>query len=616
MRKRSILYDFSFFIFLLAICMLAILAWRVDALQSRITKDSLSTQAEKIEQYFNGRILYTSSILGYMGRQIAQNTKAPGKENLQYINQLFKYFSADPEIQQVLSWTIIGWVDHNFIALVDGKKEILKAPIDLSTRDYLPLTKKNPWQIHLGEPIFGSTSNKYIIPAGVGVTDARQRYLGSLIIGFQVSYLQKLFTSLIDPEHTSVALIENGTHMILVESNDYAISNNSSPEFHENIEQVIRSGKTISRIAPFGIGTSYYLRPISGTKYTLYLVHKQALNWIFFVQLVTEYWKSALLMLFGCLATIFYTQIYVVKPFRSMSLAADKIAQNNFQNIEFPHSPYKEINNLIRALLRNKILKKKDLIRQEILSKALKTTEFAKDEAERISSLKTRFMTQIVHDVVSPLSSALGFTQLLLRGDIEGKLHKNQDDAVLSIKNTMSYVIDVATEMLETAELEMGEKKLKDEVLDIDTMIDEAFSYMEGRAIKSGISLHYQPLQEKLKIISERKYFLRIIINILSNAVKYSPEGSRVCVSTEQENEYFIITIKDEGCGIKNIENIFIPFMNAKILKNHESFGIGLSNVRYMIDELHGGKLEIESQEDVGTKIILKFPIARLVPSC
>jgi signal transduction histidine kinase len=570
MRKRSILYDFSFFIFLLAIGMLAILAWRVDALQSRITKDSLSTQAEKIEQYFNGRILYTSSILGYMGRQIAQNTKAPGKENLQYINQLFKYFSADPEIQKVLSWTIIGWVDHNFIALVDGKKEILKAPIDLSTRDYLPLTKKNPWQIHLGEPIFGSTSNKYIIPAGVGVTDARQRYLGSLIIGFQVSYLQKLFTSLIDPEHTSVALIENGTHMILVESNDYAISNNSSPEFHENIEQIIRSGKTISRIAPFGIGTSYYLRPISGTKYTLYLVHTQPISYSLLEIITKNYWKNLFTM-----ALVFIVLCYI--SIRNVSL---KIENQN---------------------------------KQKALHHALEMERHAKEELAGESFLKTRIMTQIVHDVVSPLSSAMGFAQLLLRGDIDGKLTEKQKESVSSITGTMNYVVEVATEMLESAELELGAKKLKDEMLDVDSLIEEAFSYVAGRALKVKIALRYKPCMKRLKIVSERKYFLRIVINILSNAIKYSPEGSNVQVSSAIEMDSFEIRIRDEGKGIKNIADLFTPFLNAKPTANWESFGVGLSNVRYMMEELHGGKLEIESQENQGTTVMLKFPLARLL---
>lgn len=223
-KQHSLIYDFSLFVSIIVFVVCAYSIHRIHTIQSQITTKELAAQAERVEKYFAGNTQYLGGILWFMGRQIHQHS-SNNTVDLNYIDQLFQAFSADPNIQNILSSTIIGWVNTDYHAVVDGFYRVMKEPKDLSSRDYLPETVKEPWVIKLGQPIVGSTSGKWVIPAGVGITDNQGKWIGTLIIGLQQSFLKENFAKLLDSKKANIALVDMAGQ-ILVETPTHFISNN------------------------------------------------------------------------------------------------------------------------------------------------------------------------------------------------------------------------------------------------------------------------------------------------------------------------------------------------------------------------------------------------------
>lgn len=149
-------------------------------------KNTLEIEAIRIEASLIDSIEHTFAIIKNMNEQIAKDPN-----NKTYINQILAKFKTSPDLSDAFSWTIFSWANSHHQITVDAKYGIMKEPYDLSNRDYIHLTVDKPDEFHLGNPILGSTSKKWMIPGGVGAVDSNGKYLGALTIGFEINALAR-----------------------------------------------------------------------------------------------------------------------------------------------------------------------------------------------------------------------------------------------------------------------------------------------------------------------------------------------------------------------------------------------------------------------------------------
>ncbi len=119
------------------------------------------------------------------------------------------------EVYSMLSSGTFFWIDQNRQLVISSEYGILPAPINVATRSYLAETEQSPWKIFLGEPTIGAASSQYVVPVGVGVSDAKGKYLGTLAAGLRVENLLKKFINIATPYQTQFAIFDNKGRLIV-----------------------------------------------------------------------------------------------------------------------------------------------------------------------------------------------------------------------------------------------------------------------------------------------------------------------------------------------------------------------------------------------------------------
>lgn len=219
---------------------------------------------------------------------------------------------------------------------------------------------------------------------------------------------------------------------------------------------------------------------------------------------------------------------------------------------------------------------------------------------------KNEILSVVAHDLKSPLSQLQALAQLM-----KMELGNQFEDIMTMHGNICKSAQEIVREIVEIAELEDEAYTLKTALTDINKIICEVVKHFRLIADEKNIILKTTLADECIAMINAEK-FSRMIANLLSNALKFTPDHRTVELSTENVQGKVIIKIRDEGIGIKKE---FVPILFDKFsktirrpgTKGEQSTGLGLNIVKRICD-LHGGTIGVESRENVGTTFTLRFP--------
>lgn len=266
----------------------------------------------------------------------------------------------------------------------------------------------------------------------------------------------------------------------------------------------------------------------------------------------------------------------------------------------------------VDVLKDNKTNKEHMLIRGELakLSKEELINKFISlSEAKRIQE---DFILNISHDLRSPLNIILSIFQCY-KDEYKDMDKGNQYQEHMEIIKRNAYkILKLINNLIDTAKLEKKHYNIKRENLDIINLIEWNISSIDQYAKQKNISLVFDTNVEECIIAMDPEAIDRIIMNLISNAIKFSPHGSSIYINMWKSINQITISIKDEGIGIPKNEQktIFNRFVQSSKNKRHENSGsgIGLDLVTYLT-QAHNGSIELKSEENIGSEFIIKFPI-------
>lgn len=279
----------------------------------------------------------------------------------------------------------------------------------------------------------------------------------------------------------------------------------------------------------------------------------------------------------------------IVKPIRRLSVTADKIAHGDFSASEkIEHKYDDEIGDLCDAI--------------SDMAKDLQTTE----------QMKNDFISRVSHELRTPLTAIKGWAETMQLSE-RGKLDRRTFDKGMGvIIKESSRLTGIVEELLDFSRIQSGRMVLMNEKLDILAEFDETVYMLKERAVKEGKHLLYdEPEAIYPPVYGDRNRLKQVFINILDNALKYTPKGGVVAaqvIYSKDEPDIIKIIVTDTGCGISAED---LPKVKEKFYKANQTVrgsGIGLA-VADEIMNLHHGTLDIESGEGVGTTVTLSFPI-------
>ncbi len=240
---------------------------------------------------------------------------------------------------------------------------------------------------------------------------------------------------------------------------------------------------------------------------------------------------------------------------------------------------------------------------------AYKTIKEQNEKILEADKVKNEFLANISHELRTPLNSILGFADILST-QIYGKLNDKQSEYINDIKASGTHLLGMINEVLDMSKIEANAMKLVKSRFWISRAVNEVKNILMPLAIKKRISLNAD-IDNDFEVFADYQKIQQILYNLVSNAIKYSPENDIVDIAVLCNNECFRIAVHDNGIGIdpKYHGKIFAKFvqLDNAYTKKESSTGLGLTITKELA-ELHGGKVSIISEVNNGSTFIVEIP--------
>ncbi len=252
----------------------------------------------------------------------------------------------------------------------------------------------------------------------------------------------------------------------------------------------------------------------------------------------------------------------------------------------------------------------------ELKSRELYTAKMAAEYANRA---KTEFLANISHGLRTPLNAIIGFSEVLQASlDREGinglptAPDPSQKDYVVHILQAGRNLYDIIEQIIEVSKIKIDGRSLVLSRFDLRKTIAMCLDLCRPRAVAAKIALDFENSDDIGTIEADRQAIKQVLLNVLGNAIKFTPEGGTVRVRANQDEASRIrIVVTDSGIGIgpEHLTKVTQPFyqVDGGLNRRHEGVGLGLAIVQSLVD-LHTGTLQISSQPNQGTEVTITLP--------
>jgi len=237
-------------------------------------------------------------------------------------------------------------------------------------------------------------------------------------------------------------------------------------------------------------------------------------------------------------------------------------------------------------------------------------------EADKANRAKSEFLANMSHELRTPLNAIIGFSDVL-RAELFGSIGNDRyAEYVRDINDSGKHLLEIINEILDLAKAESGKISLAEDEIDLLGCIQDAVRICRGRAMSSDIQLQMIASSEPVFCLVDERLVRQILLNLLTNAIKFSHPGGKVTVSVRADRaKGIVLVVKDNGIGIApdDILRVQNPFeqVDTSLARKYGGTGLGLPLTRKLI-ELHGGTMLLESELGRGTSVTVVLPADRL----
>lgn len=249
----------------------------------------------------------------------------------------------------------------------------------------------------------------------------------------------------------------------------------------------------------------------------------------------------------------------------------------------------------------------RDVSQQKALEQSLIIAREAAESADRIKSM---FVASMSHELRTPLNSIIGFLGVVLQG-MSGELNVKQKDQLSRAYHSSKHLLSLITDVIDISKIEAGFLQVHVEKFDLATLLTEVEHAVQYLAEEKGLALIIQ-CPKDIKLQTDRKRLYQVVLNVVSNGLKYTEQGS-VKVTASAKDQHVTIVVEDTGIGIKEAEmkNLFKPFerIDSPLKIKTLGTGLGLYLTRKILHQLLGGDISLTSQLGQGSIFTIQVPI-------
>jgi cell cycle sensor histidine kinase DivJ len=257
----------------------------------------------------------------------------------------------------------------------------------------------------------------------------------------------------------------------------------------------------------------------------------------------------------------------------------------------------------------------RDVTDRKIQEQAL---DLARTAAEQADASKSRFLASMSHELRTPLNAIIGFSEMIAQEDVLMIDAARRKEYAQLINDSGQHLLSVVNGILDMSKMESGNFEISPEPFAPRGALLNCCNLLALKARESGIDLVTRAGEDLPVITGDPRAFKQILLNLVSNAIKFTERGGTVTVSAGVEGPRLVVRVADNGVGIsaEDLKRIGDPFFQAgkTYQRRHEGTGLGLSIVKSLV-ALHGGEMTVLSRIDEGTTVAVALPLAFTPPA-
>jgi two-component system, cell cycle sensor histidine kinase DivJ len=256
----------------------------------------------------------------------------------------------------------------------------------------------------------------------------------------------------------------------------------------------------------------------------------------------------------------------------------------------------------------------RDITERKLQQEAL---DLARTAAEQADAAKSRFLATMSHELRTPLNAIIGFSEMIAQEDVLMIDAAKRKEYAQLINDSGQHLLSVVNGILDMSKMESGTFELTPEPFAPRAALLNCCNLLALKARDNGIDLVTRAPEDLPAMTGDARAFKQIVLNLVSNAIKFTERGGTVTVSAAVEGSRLVLRVTDNGVGIaaEDLKRIGDPFFQAgkTYQRRHEGTGLGLSIVKSLV-ALHGGELTVQSRIDEGTTVAVALPLVFTAP--